>query len=104
MYVSNAFSLQMLDLTRENKVIFTPVDDPKTVIAGREFTSAIGRADTARLFSAMLDVYVPAQQVDVKLTAEDVLLVGQYVGPRLLEGAITLPEGARIVWLLVTVK
>lgn len=104
LYVANAFSLQMLDLTRSNKVSVVPVDDPKDVVAGREFTSAVGHADTARIFSEMLGTEVPAQRVNVKLTVEDTLLVGQYVGPRLPEGATTLPEGASIIWLLVTVK
>ena len=104
LYVGNAFSLQMLDLTRPNKVSVTPVDDPKTVIAGREFTSAVGHADTANLFSGLLGVDVPSQRINVKLTAADTILVGQYVGPRLPEGATTLPEGASIIWLLVTVK
>lgn len=104
LYVSNAFSLQMLDLTRENKVRVVPVDDPKTVVAAQQFTSAVGHADTANLFSGQLGVAVPAQRINVKLTAEDALLVGQYVGPRLPEGATTLPEGASIAWLLVTVR
>lgn len=104
LYVANAFSLQMLDLTRENNVIVTPVDDPKAVIAEQEFTSVVGHADTARIFSDVLCVDVPAQRLSVKLTKADTLLVGQYIGPRLPEGATTLPEGASIIWLLVTVK
>lgn len=94
LYVGNAFSLQMLDLTRPNKVSVTPVDDPKTVIAGREFASAVGHTDTARIFSDVLGAEVPAQRISIKLTAEDALLVGQYVGPRLPEGATTLPASS----------
>jgi hypothetical protein len=88
LYVGNAFSLQMLDLTKENKVIVTPVD-PKAVVAEQEFTSVVGHADTARIFSVVLGAEVPAQRISIKLTAEDALLVGQYVGPRLPEGATT---------------
>ena len=103
MYVSNAFSLQMLDLTRSNKVSVVPVDDPKEVVADQQFTSAVGHADTARIFTNILNINIPTQRISIKLTAEDALLVGQYVGPRLPEGATTLPEGASIIWLLVTV-
>lgn len=104
LYVANAFSLQMIDICKETTVVVVPVDDPKDVVAGREFTSAVGHADTANLFSGLLGVDVPAQRVNVKLTVEDTLLVGQYVGPRLPEGATTLPEGASIIWLRVTAK
>lgn len=104
LYVSNAFSLQMLDVAVKNTVTVVPVDDPKAVVAAQQFTSAVGHADTARIFSDVLGVAVPSQRISIKLTAEDALLVGQYVGPRLPEGATTLPEGASIVWLLVTVK
>lgn len=104
LYIANAFSLQMLDVCKETTVVVTPIDDPKAVVAGQEFTSAVGHADTANLFSGLLGVDVPAQRINVKLTKADTLLVGQYVGPRLPEGATTLPEGARIIWLLVTVK
>jgi hypothetical protein len=104
LYVGNAFSLQMLDLTVENTVMVLPVDDPKAVVADQEFVSAVGHADTARVFSDVLGIEVSSQRLSVKLTAADALLVGQYIGPRLPEGATTLPEGASIVWLLVTVK
>jgi hypothetical protein len=104
LYIANAFSLQMIDICKETTVVVVPVDDPKATVAGQEFTSAVGHADTANLFSGLLGVDVPSQRINVKLTAEDALLVGQYIGPRLPEGATTLPEGASIVWLLVTVK
>lgn len=103
LYVSNAFSLQMLDVAVKNTVTVVPVDDPKAVVA-EQFTSAVGHADTARIFSDVLGVEVPAQRINVKLTAADTLLVGQYIGPRLPEGATTLPEGASICWLMVTVQ
>ena len=104
LYVSNAFSLQMIDICKETTVVVVPVDDPKAVIADQQFTSAVGHADTANLFSGLLGVDVPAQRLSVKLTKADTLLVGQYIGPRLPEGATSVPEGASIVWLLVTVK
>ncbi len=64
--------------------------------------SAVGHADTANVFSNVLGVDVPANRVNVVLKKDDKALVGQYVGPRLPEGCSTLPEGATIKWLLVT--
>jgi hypothetical protein len=43
-------------------------------------------------------------RANVSLAAGDRVLVGQYSGPRLPEGTTTLPEGATIKWLVVTVK
>jgi len=42
----------------------------------------------------MLGVSVPVNRVNVKLTGP--MVVAQYMGPRLPEGATTLPEGAKI--------
>jgi hypothetical protein len=64
--------------------------------------SAVGHAGTARLFSEILDYPIEVSRKNVKLTKRnDVALIGQYVGPRLPEGATTLPEGANIEWWLV---
>jgi hypothetical protein len=40
----------------------------------------------------------------VSLVPGDRVLVGQYSGTRLPEGATTLPEGATIRWLVVSVN
>lgn len=71
--------------------------------AGAEIVSAVGHVDTARVFSTLLRRDVPANRVLVEIPApgEGGLLVGQYKGPRLPEGATTLPEGANIEWWLV---
>ncbi len=63
-----------------------------------EFVSAIEDENTAALFSAILSMPLPASRVGVKLDSQSILLVGQYIGPRLPEGATELPEGARIKW------
>ena len=119
MIICNAFSLQMLPEWRlsgvdsatgefapvATRLRITPVD-PQAAIAehGGEFVSAVGHADTAALFSSLLGVEVPACRVSVSLDEGTVLLVGQYVGPRLPEGSTTLPEGARVLWLLVELE
>ena len=60
--------------------------------------SAVGHADTAALFSELLDRDVPMNRQSVKLDPETILLVGQYTGTRLPEGATELPEGATVFW------
>ena len=117
--IANAFSLQMLPQWRLSGVDsstgdFSPVAthlritpvDPHAVLAehGGAFESTVGHAETAALFSALLEVEVAPRRVSVTLDEETALLVGQYVGPRLPEGATALPEGARVLWLLVTME
>lgn len=76
---------------------------PVTVEAARRlletadgWQSAIGHADTAAVVAAVLDVEVPVNRVEVTLDGDTSLIVAQYRGPRLPEGATTLPEGATI--------
>lgn len=67
-----------------------------------EIISATGDADTARLFSQILNRPVEPNRITVKLEGGpeigSLALIGQYTGPRLPEGATTLPEGAKIEW------
>lgn len=65
--------------------------------------SSVGHADTATLFTAVLGMEVPAVRSTVSLEKGDVAIIGQYRGSRLPEGAQTLPEGATIQWLRITV-
>lgn len=121
-YICNAFSLSMLDREEQAKAkgvgapwgdstaphpsIPRPVDDPRAWLkqrAGRdwEIVSAVGHSDTARIFSGILGREVEPNRVSVRLEYGDIALIGQYVGPRLPEGATELPEGARIEWWAV---
>lgn len=115
LFICNAFSLSMLD--REQQRLNpgdslggprypAPVDDPREFVADYEkagvaIESAVGHADTATLFSAILGRPVACNRASVKLDDDTHLLVGQYIGPRLNEGATTLPEGATIEWWAV---
>ena len=78
------------------------LEEAKALLADG-FTSAVGHADTAAVYSAQLGMDVPANRTTVALKSDEVVVVGQYVGPRLQEGATTLPDGAQIIWLRVTV-
>ena len=66
--------------------------------------SAVGHADTAAVFTAVLGLPVPCNRATVTLHPGDSAIVGQYAGPRLPEGATVLPEGATIKWLVVSIS
>jgi len=118
MHLVNAFSLNMLDgdnftitirkLTRdEARGLLAPDGhlDPKVAVA-------IGHTDTARIVGTLLGlpeediarmVGVAQTRPTVKMAPGDRAVVAQYIGPRLPEGATTLPEGARIEFFLVEI-
>ena len=102
MYLLNAFSANML---AEFPVSVHFVEISATVMAklAQESVSAVGHADTAALFSAILGIEVPCNRISITLKSGENALLGQYSGPRLPEGATTLPEGASIKWVLINV-
>ena len=120
--IANAFSLSMLDRGAQKGTpngycpapgdapmparVPRPIGDPVAFLRdatnmGCEIRSVVGHADTATLFASILGRAVPFNRETVKLTSSDILLVGQYVGPRLPEGATCLPEGSSLQWWTV---
>ena len=104
MVVANAISLNMLPPEcTSGGIIFRrlSVDEAKRLVheAGT-VVSAIGHADTARLVGQQLGVELPPDRRSVTL-GDELMLVAQYVGPRLPEGATELPSGARIEFFAV---
>ena len=102
MYILNAFSLNMI--VGNADVVVREVSATVAASLAADCTSAVGHADTAAVFSAVLGVTVPCNRATVALKDGDVALVGQYSGPRLSEGAASLPEGATIKWVVVGVN
>ena len=102
MLILNAFSLNMLDGNADISVRKVSVTVAASLAAN--CTSAVGHADTAAVFSSVLGVEIPCNRATVALKEGDVALVGQYSGPRLPEGATSLPEGAAIKWMVVGVN
>ena len=115
-YICNAFSLSMLDRETQARFDRDPLGGPRTprpvedvaewFVAWRshseiEVISAVGHADTAAIFSSILFYPVKVNRVSVKLDIDSKALIGQYIGPRLPEGATELPEGARIEWWFI---
>lgn len=102
MFILNAFSLNMIVGNADISVREISVTVAASLAA--DCVSAVGHADTAAVFSSVLEVEIPCNRATVALKEGDVALVGQYSGPRLPEGATTLPEGAAIKWLVVVVN
>lgn len=104
MLLLNAFSANMLGAFPAS-ISFEAISlENARALAAEGFTSAVGHADTAAVFSGQLGVPVLAQRATVTLKQGDMALLGQYKGPRLPEGATQLPEGAEIAWITVKVN
>lgn len=99
-YLANAFSLQMLDLSKENSVEVVPVTMEEVARSG--FESVVGHQDTANVLTTLLGVEVPMQRVSVRLESSDILYVAQVTGGRLPEGATTLPAGMSLTFVKVS--
>ena len=99
--LANAFSISMLPMEAMNFIRvkkITPDEIPTDI------ESAIGHVDTAKVVSNILGFEVKPNRVSIKLTESDVVYVAQYTGPRLPEGATTLPEGASLEFFEVTFR
>jgi hypothetical protein len=114
-YVMSAFSANMLpptvegDLEPSPRAALVAVEFQRLSLeAARTFApgcrSVVGHEGTAALFSQLLRTPVPCDRATVRLNRGTQHLLGQYVGPRLPEGATALPEGAEVQWYLVWVS
>lgn len=101
MFVFNAFSLNMVKAPCTIKVTEVPLEEAQ--LMAQAATSGVGHAETAAIFTALLGTEIPMNRATIQLEGGEAVLVGQYSGPRLPEGATTLPEGATIKWLYVSV-
>ena len=103
-YLSNAFSLSMIaHLGHCDLDVTTNICNYQQMVEDLKPTSIVGHQDTANLFSNILCMDVPMNRVSVTLEKGDILIVGQYTGPRLPEGTSILPEGASINWMCINV-
>lgn len=100
--ITNAFSINMLESGYyQYGFIHLDKDMAELVSKSRNVKSYVGHADTAAVMSADLGVEIQHNRETLILTPQEVLLVGQYKGPRLEEGAKSLPPGAVLEWWLV---
>lgn len=96
LYFGNAFSLNMIDESCSISIIKMN-DQEKIDSIINEAESVIGHVDLARILK------VPYNRSSITLTVSDALLVAQYKGSRLSEGATKLPDDATIEYFLVCV-
>ena len=100
--ITNAISLNMFIHSRSWNLMFVPLTEAEARSLIKEWgdnvKSVVGHADTARIMGSLLKTTVEANRVSYHFIPGDELLVGQYSGPRLEEGATSLPEGATIKW------
>lgn len=104
MKVLNAFSVNMLQ-NFPSTVTFTEitVEDARKKLDEGMYESCVGHADTAALFSYVLEREIKENRCTVSLALQEQALLGQYIGPRLPEGCKELPEGATIKWFRISV-
>lgn len=91
-YLSNAFSLQMLVGNANINVI----EVQKEQVPFNELISTVGHQDIANLLAVKLN------RVNTRIEQGDILYVAQYIGDRLPEGCVKLPDGATIKYFKVT--
>lgn len=97
-FLSNAFSLNMVDTKEPINIQVRPIDKSEIT----DFVSVVGHPDTANVLSGFLGCEVEFNRTTLSLEKDDILFVAQYKGPRLPEGATELPESATFEFLEVT--
>lgn len=104
MKLLNAFSLNMV-ASPQGTLVWSELslDEARAILAAG-FESVVGHESTAAVFASQLGLEVPARRATVSLSPGDVAVVGQYRGPRLAEGATTLPDEATIQWLRIEIQ
>lgn len=100
-YLSNAFSLQML---QGGTAICKKINFEEACTLSIDAKSIVGHADIASIISHLLGFAVAANRVSVSLLPGDILVVGQYVGGRLPEGCKTIPGDAAVEWYVVEIS
>jgi len=98
--LANAFSLNMLNTEVETHVLVTKrisKEEAKELLK-EGFENYIGHKDIANVVSNELGLPVEMNEKrpNLLLNPEDVVVIAQYIGPRLPEGATELPPNARI--------
>jgi hypothetical protein len=102
--IVNAISLNMIPPSvQDGGIIFRRIsldEASRLVREAQQVVSAIGHADTARIVGQQLGVELLPDRQNVQL-GDELMLVAQYIGPRLPEGATELPSGARVEYFVV---
>jgi len=102
--LANAFSLNMLPLeSGKTQIREIEQEDAICILNSSQFKSYVGHKDTAEILSLMLGIQVLPNRESFEFNiGTKKMLVAQYSGNRLPEGATQLPEGARFRWFEVS--
>ena len=105
--LANAFSLNMLNTDIRIHVLVTKrisKEEAKELLK-EGFENYIGHKDIANVVSNDLGIAVEMNEKrpNLLLNPEDVVVIAQYIGPRLPEGATELPPNARIEYFTVQI-
>jgi hypothetical protein len=100
-FLNNAFSLSMLGPVDGATLQVSRLSLERAREVARDAISVVGHPTTRALFATALGREVACDRQSILLEPDDELVVGQYTGPRLAEGARELPEGATVDWFLV---
>jgi len=103
--LGNALSINMLPIGFKGllRIEEVSLEEAKALLQEEGFMSAVGHESTARLLTSLLGLDVPFSRTNVTLEKGVRLIVSQYRGPRLEEGATELPPGASITFYLVEI-
>lgn len=109
LYLSSAFSLNMLDLENipDGSIRYevVPIEKARELVNAGTVVNVIGHQTTAAIIGEQLyGKPMNANRANVSMSYEDKMLVAQYYGDRLPEGATELPAGAKIVYILVYIR
>ena len=102
MKLLNSFSLGVIknDTALINMEVIT-ANQASKMLKEKGIESCVGHKDAASLYSQILGTKVEFNRVTVELADCEMVIVGQYTGPRLPEGCVKLPDGSSIKWILV---
>lgn len=112
LYLSNAFSLNMIPCLQTGhiglpaRITIVPelIADLRECLATTPWTSAIGHESTSTILSHILQLPVPTNRITLLLEPADTLIIAQYFGPRLPEGATELPPNCFFRFYKVTTE
>jgi len=102
MKLVNSFSLNMLEQLPCNLRI-EEVFEATKIVKCVKVENCIGHADTDRIVRRILGNCIPpGKRETIQVALNETVLLAQYIGQRLPEGATELPEGAEIRFFAVT--
>jgi len=101
--VTNGFSINMLSPGDAARLTIQPIsrEVARDMLTGSEFLSIIGHKDLAEVVSSDLGVKITANRVTYTVDGKTAMLICQYRGERLPEGAKKLPKGSNVDYYYV---